>query len=122
VSSSTTKTPNVPAPRRPGTLRPVIVPRNLLMLHGPWIGELRLPQDVCWSLPENERRWDLADLDQVAAAYAYVFDAGGPDDLVRYVNPWLLVMVWDRIPMRRDTRGKFERLHPVLRRHSAAAA
>jgi hypothetical protein len=109
-----------PAPRRRGPLRPVMVPPDLLELHGPWVGELVLPRRLCWSL--DDPRFSLADRDAVAAAYGYVLDAARtPEDLIGFVNPWLLIDAWEQVPMGRVKRLKWEAVHPVLRRHAAAA-
>ena len=121
MTAEAATTGTVPRPRR--TLRPVIVPPSLLDLHGPWIGVLELPQRLCWSLDEEQRRFDLADLDRVASAYEYVLDAARtPADLADNINGWLLVAAWDRIGLDRRKRAAWETAHPLLRRRAATAA
>jgi hypothetical protein len=57
--------PAAPAPAVTRALRPVIVPGALSDLRGPAAGVVELPQRLCWSLPEDRRRFDLADPHQV---------------------------------------------------------
>ena len=121
TTAEATSTGTVARPRR--MLRPVIVPPSLLDLHGPWIGELELPQRLCWSLDAERRRFDVGDLDRVASAYEYVLDAARtPADLADHINGWLLVAAWDKIGMERRKRIAWETAHPLLRRRAAATA
>lgn len=124
MSSATVDAPAIPAQvGRSHVLRRALVPPSLLDLQGPWIGELVLPQRLCWSLPDRERRFDLSDPDQVTAAYRHVIDAARtPADLATYLNGWLLAAVWGRQLTGPVTRARWEAKHEQLRHRTADAA
>jgi hypothetical protein len=113
-----------PAPA-PATraLRPIVVPGALSDLNGPATGVLELPQWLCWSLPADKRRFDLADPHQVRAAYEYVIDAARTQaDLADWLNAGLLASVWGQLGMGRVKRQKWETALPALAGRRAAAA
>lgn len=113
--------PRRPAPAR--ALRPVVVPGALSDLKGQATGVVELPQRLCWSLPADKRRFDLADPRQVRAAYEYVIDAARTQaDLTDWLNAGLLASVWGQLGMGRVKRQKWEAALPALAgRHTAAA-
>jgi hypothetical protein len=115
--------PVPPAPATTRALRPVIVPGALSELKGPAAGVIELPQRLCWSLPGDRRRFDLADPHQVRAAYEYVIDAARTQaDLTNWLNAGLLVSVWGKLGMGRAKRQKWESALPALAGRRAAAA
>lgn len=94
-------------------LRPVVVPDDLAALHGPAEGTVRLPQQLCWSLPDPE--FDLSDEDQALEMYETVFDAArSADDLAGYVNGRLLARLWPELDLAPRVRRAWEAAHPLL--------
>jgi hypothetical protein len=109
-----------PAAKTAAGLRRVTVV-SLADLHGPPDGTLELPLSICWSL--EDRRFDLADRDQVRRAYRFVLDAARPPGhLTPYLNATLLQNVWPDLGLPRPKRTAWEELNPELRTRPAATA
>ena len=109
-----------PEARMAAALRRVTVVA-LADLDGPGSGILELPISICWSL--EDRRFDLADRDQVRRAYKFVIDAArGSKNIVPYLNAALLKDVWQDLGLPRIRRAAWEELNPELRSRPAATA
>ena len=94
---------------------------TLADLDGPGSGILELPVSICWSL--EDRRFDLADRDQVRRAYKFVIDAArGSKNIVPYLNAALLKDVWQDLGLPARKRAAWEELNPELRSRPAATA
>lgn len=87
---------------------------SLADLCGPSDCCIKLPVEMCWSLPPERRWFDLTDPEQVSIAYGYIFgSAREPSHLVEYVNADLLVSVWP-VNMPRRARVAWEARNPQL--------
>jgi hypothetical protein len=95
---------------------------SLAELHGPDNCCIRLPVEVCWSLPPERRWFDLTDPDQVRAAYGFIFSAARePAHIAGTVNPGLLVSAWPvNVPLR--ARRAWEALNPQLATQTGMSA
>lgn len=90
-------------------------------LDGPHDGILQLPVSICWSA--RDRRFDLADRDQVRHAYKFVLDAARrAEHLVPYLNAALLKDVWPDLGLPPRKRTAWESVNPELRSRPAATA
>ena len=109
-----------PEARMAAALRRVTVVA-LADLDGPGSGILELPISICWSL--EDRRFDLADRDQVRRAYKFVIDAARrAEHLVPYLNAALLKDVWQDLGLPARKRAAWEKLNPELRSRPAVTA
>jgi hypothetical protein len=100
--------------------RVTVVP--LADLHGPSSCCIKLPVEVCWSLPPERRWFDLTDLDQVRAAYGFIFSAArAPEHITEHVNAGLLAAAWP-INLPRRARQAWEAANPQLVTRPAGAA
>lgn len=112
-----------PANAGPAVLRrgPAV---SLGLLRGPAEGILELPVSVCWSLDPEQARFDLADREQVIAAYEFVLHAAArhPMDVTPYLNAELLSGVWADLGMGRRMRLPWETVNPGLQTAPEAAA
>lgn len=112
----------------PAGSRPVALRRGsavtLDRLCGPAEGILILDVGICWSLEPEQARFDLADREQVIAAYEFVLHAGAahPTDVTPYLNAELLAGVWADLGMGRRMRLPWEAINPELQPAQAAAA
>lgn len=102
-----------PQARIAAALRHVtVVP--LADLRGPSGCCIKLPVETCWSLPPEERWFDLTDPDQVSVAYGYIFSAARePAHIAEYVNAELLIGIWP-VNMPRRARLAWEACNPQL--------
>jgi hypothetical protein len=102
-----------PRARVAAALRSVTV-LPLAELRGPDSCCIKLPVEVCWSLPPERRWFDLTDPDQVRAAYGFIFSAARePAHLTESVNAGLLISAWPvNMPLR--ARRAWEALNPQL--------
>ncbi len=100
-------------PRSAAALRAVTV-LPLAELRGPDNCCIKLPVEVCWSLPPERRWFDLTDPDQVMVAYGYIFSAAREAaHLMGSVNGDLLISAWPvNMPLR--ARRAWEALNPQL--------
>lgn len=97
------------------------LPETLEDLRGPVDGVVELPVRLYYSA--GSRSFDLSSPDETADLYEAVMDkASSAGDLVRYLNPGLLIQVWALLGMERDKRSAWESRFPVLRRQRLAAA
>ncbi len=118
VSAMTVVT--APEARMAAGLRRVTV-ASLADLNGPASGILDLPVSICWSL--EDRRFDLADRDQVRRAYRFVIDAARREEhLVPYLNAGLLRDVWPDLGLPARKRAAWEAPNPELRSRPAVTA
>lgn len=105
----------------PAALRPSILPDTLGELRGPAGGFVELPVRLYWSA--GSRRFDLSSPHEAADLYESVLDAAASrSDIVRYLNPSLLIQVWPVLGLSRAKRAAWEDRFPVLRRQRLAAA
>jgi hypothetical protein len=90
---------------------------SLDLLRGPAEGTLELPVSLCWSLGQEQARFDLGDRDQVIAAYEFVLHVAArhPTDVTPYLNAGLLSGVWADLGMGRRMRLPWETVNPGLR-------
>lgn len=94
---------------------------DLADLNGPHDGILELPLTICWSL--EDRRFDLADRDQVRRAYKFVLDAARrAEHLIPYLNAALLQDVWPDLGLPPKRRTAWESVNPELRSRPASTA
>lgn len=82
---------------------------------------MELPVRLYWSA--GSRRFDLSSPHEAADLYESVLDAAASrSDIVRYLNPALLIQVWPVLGLSRAKRAAWEDRFPVLRRQRLAAA
>jgi hypothetical protein len=116
------------ADQAPADAGPVVLRKgpavSLGLLCGPAEGVLELPVSVCWSLGQDQARFDLADREQVIAAYEFVLHAAArhPLDVTPYLNAELLSGVWADLGMGRRMRLPWETVNPGLRPAPEATA
>lgn len=96
-----------------------VLPDRLDGFTGPSEGVVVLPVRLFWS---GNSRFDLADTDEVAAAYGPIFLNGSPADLVELVNGERLEEAWPKVCIPWSTRKMMETRYPQLRQRRLAAA
>jgi hypothetical protein len=96
-----------------------VVPDSLGDLDGPAEGKITLPVTTCWY--QRDRTFDVGDLDDCLDAYEAVLGDGTLGDATRFLNPGRLTEVWPLLRFDARRRAAWERRHPELRRHLAAA-
>ena len=92
---------------------PYEVPPSLDALRGPAEGTLTLPLHLWWGPGSS---FDLADRDELLAAYRAVVREGRTVDQEELLNLDLLVAVWSDLRLPARCRAGWEHLHAELRR------
>jgi hypothetical protein len=87
--------------------RPVAIPERFLTDGTAQIrGEVILPLHIWWS--ESDRSFDLDDRQQLIRAYGLVLAEGTEADVLRFIDPVVLLSIWNELLIPRHVQRAWE--------------